>query len=105
MEQNIRDFQQQAPNISNRKEGINITRLRTGHTKLTHEHKIKRARSPICNHCNNHPLTANHILHECHTTEAQRDRYGVNSNTNLTSQNDVQRILKYLRNTNYYSYI
>ena len=32
---------------------------------------IKKTTSPTCTHCNNHPLTITHILHECHTTETQ----------------------------------
>ena len=50
LHKSIRDFHQQTPNISDRKEGIIITRLRTGHTKLTHEHKIKRTTPIITTH-------------------------------------------------------
>ena len=53
-------------------------------------HKIKKTTPPTCTHCNNHPLTITHILHECHTTETQRQKYGINANINLTSQNDIQ---------------
>ena len=92
-------FHQQTPNFNNRKEGIIITHLPTTcHTKLTHEHKIKKTAPSTCTHCNNHPLTITHILHECHTTETQRQKYGINANINLTSQNDIQRVLKYLKN-------
>ena len=75
------------------------------HIKLIHEHKIKKTTPPICTHCNNHPLTVSHILHGCHTTETQRQKYGINANINLTSQNDVQRVLKHLKNINYYTHI
>ena len=100
----IQDFHQQTPKFNNKKQGI-TTRLRTGHTKLTHEHKIKKTILPTCTHCNNHPLTLTHILHECHTTETQRQKYGINANINLTSQNGIQRVLLYLKNINYYSHI
>ena len=73
--------------------------------QATHEHKIKNTASPTCTHCNNHSLTITHILHECHITETQRQKYGINANINLTSQNDIQRVLLYLRNINYYSHI
>ena len=89
--------------FNNKKEGIITTRLRTGHTRLTHEHKIEKTALPT--HCNNHPLTITHIMHECHTTEIQRHKYGINANVNLTSQNDIQRVLLYLKNLNYYSHI
>ena len=40
LHKSIQDFHQQTPNFSNRKEGIIITCLRTGRTKLSHENKI-----------------------------------------------------------------
>ena len=103
LRKSIQDFHQQTPNFNNRKEGIIITRLRTGHTKLTHEHKIKKTTPLACTHCNNRPLTIIHILHECHTTEIQGQKYGINANINLTSRNNIQRVLKYLKNINYYA--
>ena len=96
----IQDFQQQTSNFNDREEGIIVTRLRTGHTKLTRE-----PTPPTCTRCNNHPLTITHILHECHTVETQRQKYGINANINLTSQNDIQRVLKYLSNINYYTHM
>ena len=111
LHKSIQDFHQQAPSFNNRKEGIIITRLRTGHTKLTREHKIKKTTPPTCTHCNNHPLTITHMLHECHTTETQRQKYGINANINLSSHNDIQRVLLHLKSiyshqtSNYYSHI
>ena len=81
------DFHQQTPNFNNRKEGIIITRLRTGHTKLTHERKIKKTTPPAL-------IAITHILHECHTTETQRQKYGINANINLTCQDDIQKSIK-----------
>ena len=80
LHKSVQNFHQQTPNFNNRKRGIITTRLRTDHTKLTHEHKIKKTTPSTCIHCNNHPLTITHILHECHTTETQRQRYGINAN-------------------------
>ena len=65
--------------------------------------KSKKTTSATCTHCNNHPLTITHILHECHTTETERQKYGINANINLTSQNDIQRVLLYLKRINYYT--
>ena len=92
LHKSIQDFHQQIPNFNNRKEGIIVTRLRTGHTKLTHEHKIKKTTPPTCTHCNDHPLTIIHILHESHTTETQKTEDGINANIKLTSQSDIQRV-------------
>ena len=76
-----------------------ITRLRTGRTKLTHEHKVKNITPPTCTHYNNHLLTITYC------TNATPQKYGINANINLTSQNDIQRVLKNLKNTNYYTHI
>ena len=105
LDKSIQDFHQQIPNFNNWKEGIIITRLKTGHTKLTHEHKIKKTTPPTCTHCNNHPLILTHILHECHTTETQRQKYRINANINLTCQNDIQRVLKYRKHKLLHTYL
>ena len=33
----------------------------------------------------------------------QRQKHGINANVNLTFQTDIQRVLKYLENINYYA--
>ena len=66
----IQDIHQQTPKFKNRKEGIIITHLRT---KLTHEHETKKTTPPTCTHCNNHPLTITHILHNV-TPQKAKDR-------------------------------
>ena len=48
----------------NRKNEVKLTRLRIGHSRLTHDYYMSRGRPPECNHCGV-PLTVKHILIEC----------------------------------------
>lgn len=58
----IKEFYQHIPtsNLS-RKERILLARLRTGHTKITHEYLIKKTVSPSCTICNK-LVTVQHLL-------------------------------------------
>ena len=49
---------------SSRQEEKVLTRLRTGHSKITHEYLIKKSNPPVCQSCHC-DLTINHILTEC----------------------------------------
>ena len=95
LHKSVQDFHQQTPKFNDRKEGIIITCLRTGYTKLTHEHKIKNSTPPTCTHCNN-PHTARMPHRSNPKTEIV---CGINANINLTSQNDIQRVLKNISKT------
>ena len=60
------------PNISkksyiprlSRKEDVVLTRLRIGHTRLTHSYLLQREEQPVCIGCNE-PLTVKHIVVDC----------------------------------------
>jgi len=56
-----------------RKESIILTRLRIGHTKLTHQYLMERRPQPFCEDCIV-PLTVKHILTECPSNEDHRLR-------------------------------
>lgn len=50
-----------------------ITQLRTGHIPLNyHLHRIKKADSPLCPHCNNKEETVRHFLTECPAYDIER---------------------------------
>lgn len=50
-----------------------ITQLRTGHVPLNyHLHRIKKADSPFCPHCNDKEETIHHYLIECPAYDAER---------------------------------
>ena len=44
---------------------VKMTRLRLGHTCLTHEFLMSRAPRPCCDYCDEVPLTVRHIRIEC----------------------------------------
>lgn len=64
-----------------RKEEVTLTRLRIGHTNLTHEYLMRGARIPTyCQGCLV-PITVKHILEECPEYADQRQRnFGRNAN-------------------------
>ena len=47
-----------------RKEDVILTRLRIGHTRLTHRHYLANEDAPECIPCDR-PLTVKHILIQC----------------------------------------
>ena len=48
----------------NRKNQVKYTRLKIGHTRLTHEYLLSGEDKPLCTCCNS-PLTIEHILCNC----------------------------------------
>ena len=58
----------------NRKEDVKLTRLRIGHSRLTHKHYLLNEDSPECIPCHR-PLTVKHILIECIDTADIRRQY------------------------------
>ena len=59
----------------NRKEDIILTRLRIGHSRLTHKHYLPNEDPPPeCSPCNT-PLTIKHVLLECVDTADIRKQY------------------------------
>jgi hypothetical protein len=57
--------------FSTRLEEIKFTRLRLGHTKMTHSFRLLGEPQPECNICEC-PLTVKHILIECPVYEQKR---------------------------------
>ena len=51
-----------------------LTRLRIGHTRLTHSYLMAGERPPYCNHCQV-PLTVRHLLIECPNLIPLRRRF------------------------------
>lgn len=87
-------------NSSRRKERI-LTRIRIGHTRLTHLHLILRTEPPFCNTCHS-PITVIHILNECIRYTPQRIKtYGSSPFKVYDSLNDrteqVELFFQFLR--------
>ena len=65
-----------------RSEQVKLTRLRTGHTKLTHRHLLKGEVTPVCQTCNT-PLSVKHLMLHCQETRRSRKKFLKNTKTCL----------------------
>lgn len=71
----------QTSSQNTRKDEIIIARLRIGHTRLTHEHLLKKEPPPICSQCNQQAqLTIIHILQECPKLNNLRIKHKIQNN-------------------------
>ena len=69
-------------NSEKRKESIILTRLRIGHTKVTHQYLMERGLQPYCLDCIV-PLTVMHFIAECPShTNARNQTFQLTSNMN-----------------------
>ncbi|KAG5890531.1 hypothetical protein JTB14_035786 [Gonioctena quinquepunctata] len=59
-----------------RRDEVTITRMRLGHTRLTHEYLLKHSEKPLCEVCAT-SLTVKHILIECTKYIKQRQKYQI----------------------------
>ena len=77
-----------------------LTRLKIGHTRITHKHYILNEEQPVCIACDC-PLIVKHILIECADTALTRQNY-FNCNDLKTLFNSVagDTILAYLSEIN-----
>lgn len=82
-----------------------LTRLRIGHTRLTHTHLLKREPPVVCECCGV-SLTVKHIILECRKHEEARQKYNINTTSlRMTLINDTeveQKLLDYLRESGLY---
>ncbi|KAL1447911.1 hypothetical protein WDU94_005491 [Cyamophila willieti] len=80
-----------------RRDQVSITRLRIGHTNITHSFLMKKEDPPICNRCRCQ-ITVKHILNECPLYSTTRT--SLHLDTDLFSclkNNDVAPILTFLQ--------
>lgn len=95
------------PTIGNRREATVITRLRIGHTKLTHKYLLDKKAQEQCNTCKK-PITVEHIITECCKYNQQRTNNKITNNLPEVLKNDksaVKNILNYLKNINLFNEI
>lgn len=50
--------------MENRKDDVILTRMRIGHSKITHKHLLEKREWPKCQRCNQ-ALTIKHIIVDC----------------------------------------
>ena len=74
---------------SNKKDNAIVTRLRIGHTNLTHSHLIKNENPPVCN-CNT-ILTVNHIFDEYQLNNSIKMKYNI-PNRNFLTNLDASKV-------------
>jgi hypothetical protein len=60
--------------INNRRDDIVLTRLKIGHTYITHNYLLKGEPQPVCTYCQC-PYTVKHILLQCTALSAIRQQY------------------------------
>lgn len=79
-----------------------LTRLRIGHTKLTHSYLLSRSDQPICDMCNV-PVTVPHLLINCQKTIALRKTLNLPTQMEQILSDDqaiVKNLYKYLKAAN-----
>lgn len=84
-------------NRPTRREEVVLTRLRIGHTGLTHGHLMTREEVPTCRQCGRR-LTVRHILTDCRNL----DTWGLPHHLDTLLNNDskhLDRLFKYLKTT------
>jgi ribonuclease HI len=90
-------------NNYNRKDQIVITRLRLGHSRLTHLHLINKSNPPKCT-CDLH-ITIKHIF-ECTNYKTAIDRYKINYHSlGHDNTDETDKIIDFLKETQLYDQI
>ena len=87
------------PIHTNRKEDVIISRLRIGHTKLTHDYLMTRGRPPEQPMCCGSRLTVKHLLIECNKYHRERVKHKLPRKVeDLLGPNcPVENLMKYLK--------
>jgi ribonuclease HI len=89
--------------LQNRKDQTVITRLRLGHTRMTHGHLIERTNPPTCSCAE--LLTVKHML-SCNLNKTLQDKHKVNFDTlGKDSKNELLKVVEYLKELDFYDKI
>ena len=88
-----------------RKEQVTITRLRIGHSRLTHSFILKQEQQPQCSTCQT-PCTIKYLLLECKVFNDTRKRYfHANTMKDLFENVYMDNVLSFLKETGLYQKI
>lgn len=97
---------EQTPTLSihrqlTRKQTIALTRLRIGHTRLTHQYLFHRLDPPYCEQCKS-VVTVKHVLCECLKFTSERSLCNIPPNISvLNRKNNMENnIIEFLKRTN-----
>lgn len=103
----IKNFPDRWNDRSSRREQQVLSRIRTGHTLLTHQELYSNGNRPNCHACTV-PLTVEHILTSCPIYQLLRDQHEMTYSIRDTLSNDPAReeqLLRFLREANIYDKI
>ena len=84
-----------------------LTRLRIGHTRLTHSHILMRDDPPVCDSCQSF-LTVKHILVDCSEYSRIHRKYHLHGNliTEILDDDvDVDNLMNFLKEVNLFDQI
>lgn len=87
-----------------RRDQVKISRLRLGHTNITHSHLFSREEQITCDTCNK-DLTSTHLLVECLKYQEARRHFHVAAEIGEALGNDIEQLnntLKFLKETKLY---
>ena len=86
---------------NNRKNEVVLSRLRVGHTRLTHGHILVKGNAPVCDHCQQQ-VTVEHILVHCQKYTAVRRRHSLGNNIDaiLGNDADIEKLIRFLKDIN-----
>lgn len=89
---------------ANRSDQVKLSRLRLGHTRLTHSFLITGEDPPLCLECNTR-MTVQHIIIECRRFNDTRKKHQIAPTLEVALGNDLKEVsktMKYLRDINVY---
>jgi hypothetical protein len=84
-----------------RKEQMIISRLRTGYTRATHRHVIKKTDTPNCPFFDVR-LTTDHILWQCDETRNNRDECKIRCTVWKEGREGSKKLIDYVRKIGFY---
>ncbi|XP_073969831.1 uncharacterized protein isoform X1 [Rhodnius prolixus] len=90
-----------------RRESVVLTRLRIGHTRVTHGYLLVNGRKPKCPLCRE-SLTVIHMLEECQALKGKRQRTGLPCNLRAILKEGspyIGKLFDFLKSSNLYSKI
>ncbi|PSN48513.1 hypothetical protein C0J52_14064 [Blattella germanica] len=96
----------QLPKDITRRDQVVLTRLRIGHTRITHSHILNHEPQPSCDQCHTN-LTVRQILVECPRYDEQRRKYHVPEymSTALSVTIRSENVLKFTKEIKLYEHI
>lgn len=98
-------FESNPTTAFNRRDQVVLTRLRIGHTNMSHIHLITKEDKKKCNECDE-PLSVKHLF-LCPNYVNQRRKQQISSNMKETLNNEesCKKFIKYLKDINVYNSI